>query len=111
MKSSFLKSIGNAATNALFGIPLFHSGGRVTQANIPGTDETLALLRVGETVRTPQQEASLKSGQSVIASGGVSQYSDVSRLAEHASAGVAGAIIGKALYTKNIKLQEAIKLI
>lgn len=66
VKSSFLRSIGNAATNALFGIPLFHSGGTVSGANIPGTDETLALLKVGETVRTPHQEASLKSGQSVI---------------------------------------------
>lgn len=66
VKSGFLKSIGNAATNALFGIPLFHSGGTVSKANIPGTDETLAMLKVGETVRTPHQEASLKSGQSVI---------------------------------------------
>lgn len=47
------------------------------------------------------------SGQSVIASGGVSRYEDLDRLAAHAGEGVSGAIIGKALYTGSIKLAEA----
>ncbi|WP_281890777.1 1-(5-phosphoribosyl)-5-[(5-phosphoribosylamino)methylideneamino]imidazole-4-carboxamide isomerase [Paenibacillus sp. YYML68] len=51
------------------------------------------------------------SGQEVIASGGVSQYSDLQRLAEHVSEGVGGAIVGKALYTGSIKLIEAQALV
>ncbi len=47
------------------------------------------------------------SGQSVIASGGVSRYEDLEALAAHAEKGVAGAIIGKALYTGSIELAEA----
>jgi phosphoribosylformimino-5-aminoimidazole carboxamide ribotide isomerase len=47
------------------------------------------------------------SGQSVIASGGVSRYEDLDALAAHADKGVAGAIIGKALYTGSIELAEA----
>lgn len=51
------------------------------------------------------------SGQSVIASGGVSQLSDLTRLAEHADAGVSGAIVGKALYTGAIGLTHALQTI
>jgi phosphoribosylformimino-5-aminoimidazole carboxamide ribotide isomerase len=51
------------------------------------------------------------SGQSVIASGGVSRLDDLERLARHASDGVAGAIVGKALYTGDIRLREAIERI
>jgi phosphoribosylformimino-5-aminoimidazole carboxamide ribotide isomerase len=47
------------------------------------------------------------SGQSVIASGGVSRYEDLEQLAVHADRGVSGAIIGKALYTGSIKLADA----
>lgn len=47
------------------------------------------------------------SGQSVIASGGVSRYEDLEALAAYADKGVAGAIIGKALYTGSIELGEA----
>ncbi|MEW9702250.1 1-(5-phosphoribosyl)-5-[(5-phosphoribosylamino)methylideneamino]imidazole-4-carboxamide isomerase [Paenibacillus sp. SI8] len=49
------------------------------------------------------------SGQTVIASGGVSQMDDLVRLAEHAEGGVGGAIVGKALYTGSIDLREAVK--
>ncbi|WP_206099759.1 1-(5-phosphoribosyl)-5-[(5-phosphoribosylamino)methylideneamino]imidazole-4-carboxamide isomerase [Longirhabdus pacifica] len=47
------------------------------------------------------------SGCDVIASGGVSQQSDLTELAQHQGDGVSGAIIGKALYTGDIKLSEA----
>lgn len=47
------------------------------------------------------------SGQSVIASGGVSRYEDLERLSAYASQGVSGAIVGKALYTGSIVLAEA----
>jgi len=61
----------------------------------------------------PNVEAILRlaqvSGRSVIASGGVSQYADLEKLAQHAGEGVSGAIVGKALYTGNIVLADAIK--
>ncbi|ANE46836.1 1-(5-phosphoribosyl)-5-[(5-phosphoribosylamino)methylideneamino] imidazole-4-carboxamide isomerase [Paenibacillus swuensis] len=49
------------------------------------------------------------SGQTVIASGGVSQFSDLERLAEHAGQGIGGAIVGKALYTGSIDLAQAVR--
>ncbi|UHA75216.1 1-(5-phosphoribosyl)-5-[(5-phosphoribosylamino)methylideneamino]imidazole-4-carboxamide isomerase [Paenibacillus sp. 481] len=49
------------------------------------------------------------SGRQVIASGGVSRLADVEALAEHVSDGVSGAIIGKALYTGDISLREAVQ--
>ncbi len=51
------------------------------------------------------------SGQTIIASGGVSKIEDLTRLAEQAGNGVGGAIVGKALYTGSIKLDEALKLV
>jgi phosphoribosylformimino-5-aminoimidazole carboxamide ribotide isomerase len=45
---------------------------------------------------------------SVIASGGVKETSDLLKLAEYRNQGVAGAIIGKAIYTGNIDLRQAI---
>lgn len=48
------------------------------------------------------------SGRSVIASGGVSTQEDLLKLAQYASAGIGGAIVGKALYTGSIDLGEAI---
>ncbi len=54
-KGSVLKTIGNAASTALLGIPLFHSGGIV-----PGNGEVLSLLKGGETVRTQGQEVDVQ---------------------------------------------------
>lgn len=51
--------------------------------------------------------AAVETGLSVIASGGVSCMADLARLAE---TGVAGAIVGKALYEKTVDLQEAVRL-
>ncbi len=48
-----------------------------------------------------------ESGVNVIASGGVSSLDDISALGK---AKVQGAIIGKALYTENISLPDAVKL-
>jgi len=48
------------------------------------------------------------SGRTVIASGGVSRYEDIRRLAEFAREGVGGAVVGKALYTGKIRLAEAL---
>lgn len=51
-----------------------------------------------------------KNGLSVIASGGVSTIEDVKKISELEKFGVAGMIIGKALYNDSIKLDEAIKI-
>ncbi|GAB6991885.1 1-(5-phosphoribosyl)-5-[(5-phosphoribosylamino)methylideneamino]imidazole-4-carboxamide isomerase [Paenibacillus pini] len=51
------------------------------------------------------------SGRNVIASGGVTQLNDLVELSKHSAQGVGGAIVGKALYTGNIDLAEAIRVI
>ncbi|MGP3780719.1 1-(5-phosphoribosyl)-5-[(5-phosphoribosylamino)methylideneamino]imidazole-4-carboxamide isomerase [Bacillus sp. 4A_MP3] len=48
------------------------------------------------------------TGKTVIASGGVSSVADLKALARFKDAGVSGAIIGKALYTKQFTLAEAL---
>ncbi|HJB07589.1 MAG TPA: 1-(5-phosphoribosyl)-5-[(5-phosphoribosylamino)methylideneamino]imidazole-4-carboxamide isomerase [Candidatus Enterocloster faecavium] len=52
------------------------------------------------------RELTQKTGLDVIASGGVSSMEDLRSLSE---AGIRGAIIGKALYEKKIRLSEAIE--
>jgi len=47
------------------------------------------------------------TGKQVIASGGVSAVSDLQKLSAKKQTGVSGAIIGKALYTKQFTLAEA----
>lgn len=49
------------------------------------------------------------SGQSVIASGGVSSVKEIVELAKLKDEGIVGAIVGKALYTGDVSLQEALK--
>ncbi len=51
-----------------------------------------------------------ESGLKVIASGGVSNLDDIRRLMEIEDSGVHAAIVGKALYTEAMKLEEAVKL-
>lgn len=51
------------------------------------------------------------TGKDVIASGGVSSLADLQTLAAHASDGVVGAIVGKALYTNQFTLAEALKAV
>jgi phosphoribosylformimino-5-aminoimidazole carboxamide ribotide isomerase len=47
----------------------------------------------------------------VIASGGVSRIEDIEHLSELETDGVIGVIVGRALYTGGLKLEEAIKLV
>jgi phosphoribosylformimino-5-aminoimidazole carboxamide ribotide isomerase len=47
----------------------------------------------------------------VIASGGISNMEDVKKLMELEKEGLSGIIIGKALYTEAIKLEEVLKLV
>jgi len=51
-----------------------------------------------------------KSGLKVVASGGVSNLEDISRLKDLEREGVEGVIIGKALYEEKFSLKEAISL-
>lgn len=48
------------------------------------------------------------TGKQVIASGGVSKLDDLVRLKQYSASGVAGAIVGKALYTKQFTVREAL---
>ncbi len=56
------------------------------------------------------RDISSKAGIKIIASGGVSKLDDVKNLMELRDFGVNGIIIGKALYTEDVKLEEAIKI-
>ncbi|ADU31776.1 1-(5-phosphoribosyl)-5-[(5-phosphoribosylamino)methylideneamino]imidazole-4-carboxamide isomerase [Evansella cellulosilytica] len=49
------------------------------------------------------------TGKEVIASGGMSEMKDIADLVARIDDGVSGAIIGKALYTGRISLEEALK--
>lgn len=56
-------------------------------------------------------ELAEQTGLKVIASGGVKETGDLLQLAKYRNVGVAGAIIGKALYTGSMDLQDAIRQI
>jgi len=58
-----------------------------------------AIAALAQTVKIP-----------IIASGGVSQLSDIKALLSLEAAGVIGVIIGKALYTGALNLSEALAL-
>lgn len=52
----------------------------------------------------------LKANISIIIAGGMASLEDVSKIKKMEDLGVTGVIIGKALYTENIKIEEAIKI-
>ena len=56
-------------------------------------------------------EEMLGTGMQVIASGGVSSIEDLVRLAAYAPRGLTGAIVGKAIYTGAVRLQDAIRAV
>ncbi len=68
-------------------------------------DGTLSGVNVQATAELAQ-----KSGADVIASGGVSSLDDIRQLMQHEKDGIKGCIVGKAIYTNNINLEEAIKM-
>lgn len=65
------------------------------------------------TLSGPNVEAILSlaraCGRRVIASGGVRDAEDLLRLARHAGEGIAGAVVGRALYTGDLELGEALR--
>ncbi|GCD81204.1 1-(5-phosphoribosyl)-5-[(5-phosphoribosylamino)methylideneamino]imidazole-4-carboxamide isomerase [Parageobacillus thermoglucosidasius] len=56
-------------------------------------------------------EMARATGKDVIASGGVRSLADLVSLQNHVGDGVAGAIVGKALYTKQFTVAEALKVV
>jgi phosphoribosylformimino-5-aminoimidazole carboxamide ribotide isomerase len=54
-------------------------------------------------------ELAEKTGKEVIASGGVSSLQDLIALSEYKMNGVSGAIVGKAIYTKQFTVSEALE--
>ncbi len=56
------------------------------------------------------REMAVKSGISVIASGGVSTLDDLREVKKLTDAGVEGAIMGKSLYEKTVSLEDALRL-
>jgi phosphoribosylformimino-5-aminoimidazole carboxamide ribotide isomerase len=56
-------------------------------------------------------EMARATGKHVIASGGVSSLEDLVSLQKHVGDGVVGAIVGKALYTKQFTVAEALKVV
>lgn len=55
-------------------------------------------------------EMAKASGLKIIASGGVASLEDIRRLRQHVSDGIEGCIIGKAIYTGAVDLQEALRV-
>lgn len=81
-----------------------------------GVDEILYtdILRDG-TMEGPNvrgiKTVAKNSGLPVIAAGGICTLKDVEKINKLESCGVSGMIIGKALYTGDIKLDEAVKIV
>ena len=55
-------------------------------------------------------EIAIRSGISVIASGGVASIKDIKALKKYEKDGVIGVILGKSIYTGKLDLSEAIKV-
>ncbi|HET7522039.1 MAG TPA: 1-(5-phosphoribosyl)-5-[(5-phosphoribosylamino)methylideneamino]imidazole-4-carboxamide isomerase [Bacillales bacterium] len=60
---------------------------------------------------TAISELARVTGKEVIASGGVSSLADLKALHAHSDAGISGAIVGRALYTKAFTVAEALKAV
>ncbi|MEC5187868.1 phosphoribosylformimino-5-aminoimidazole carboxamide ribotide isomerase [Geobacillus thermodenitrificans] len=70
------------------------------------TDGTLSGPNITAAVRLAEA-----TGKEVIASGGVRSLDDLRALREYAGQGIGGAIVGKALYTNQFTLAEALKAV
>ncbi len=97
-KSSNMKAVELARQMAAYGVAaiIFTDISR---------DGTLGGVNVEATA-----EIAACSGVPVIASGGVASLEDIRRLLPYAKAGISGCIVGKAIYTGALNLEEAIRL-
>ena len=67
-------------------------------------------MLTGPNIEATKNMAMAVNGVNIIASGGVSSLDDIIALKSIEQYGVVGVIVGKALYTGNIKLEDAIRV-
>ncbi len=68
-------------------------------------------MLTGPNIHSTKNLAMSVSGVDIIASGGVSSIEDIKKLMEIEPYGVTGVIIGKALYTGNVRLEEVLLMV
>ncbi len=97
-------------TSEVMAVDLAKRMGEMGAAEIIYTD-----IKRDGTMKGPNMEALRELATAidtpVIASGGVSSVSDLMRLLKLVPCGVSGAIVGKALYTGDVSLKEAIRAV
>ncbi|MGG1246480.1 1-(5-phosphoribosyl)-5-[(5-phosphoribosylamino)methylideneamino]imidazole-4-carboxamide isomerase [Bacillus spizizenii] len=107
-RNGFVSTEGWLETSSLkaaeLGKELANEGAEVFIFTDIATDGMLSGPNIESTV-----ELAKETGKSVIASGGVSSVVDLEALARYQADGVSGAIIGKALYTNQFTLSEALE--
>ncbi|MEC2064067.1 1-(5-phosphoribosyl)-5-[(5-phosphoribosylamino)methylideneamino]imidazole-4-carboxamide isomerase [Bacillus inaquosorum] len=107
-RNGFVSTEGWLETSTLkateLGKELANEGTEVFIFTDIATDGMLSGPNIESTV-----ELAKETGKSVIASGGVSSVADLEALARYQTDGVSGAIIGKALYTNQFTLSEALE--
>ncbi|MCY9096770.1 1-(5-phosphoribosyl)-5-[(5-phosphoribosylamino)methylideneamino]imidazole-4-carboxamide isomerase [Bacillus inaquosorum] len=107
-RNGFVSTEGWLETSILkateLGKELANEGAEVFIFTDIATDGMLSGPNIESTV-----ELAKETGKSVIASGGVSSVADLEALARYQADGVSGAIIGKALYTNQFTLSEALE--
>ncbi|MCY7909006.1 1-(5-phosphoribosyl)-5-[(5-phosphoribosylamino)methylideneamino]imidazole-4-carboxamide isomerase [Bacillus inaquosorum] len=107
-RNGFVSTEGWLETSTLkateLGKELANEGAEVFIFTDIATDGMLSGPNIESTV-----ELAKETGKSVIASGGVSSVVDLEALARYQANGVSGAIIGKALYTNQFTLSEALE--
>ncbi|TYS23695.1 1-(5-phosphoribosyl)-5-[(5-phosphoribosylamino)methylideneamino]imidazole-4-carboxamide isomerase [Bacillus subtilis] len=107
-RNGFVSTEGWLETSTLkateLGKELANEGAEVFIFTDIATDGMLSGPNIESTV-----ELAKETGKSVIASGGVSSVVDLEALARYQADGVSGAIIGKALYTNQFTLSEALE--
>ncbi|MGQ5110506.1 1-(5-phosphoribosyl)-5-[(5-phosphoribosylamino)methylideneamino]imidazole-4-carboxamide isomerase [Bacillus halotolerans] len=107
-RNGFVSTEGWLETSSLksaeLGKELANEGAEVFIFTDIATDGMLSGPNIESTV-----ELAKETGKSVIASGGVSSVEDLEALARYHANGVSGAIIGKALYTNQFTLGEALE--
>ncbi|MGK9266967.1 1-(5-phosphoribosyl)-5-[(5-phosphoribosylamino)methylideneamino]imidazole-4-carboxamide isomerase [Bacillus inaquosorum] len=107
-RNGFVSTEGWLETSTLkateLGKELANEGAEVFIFTDIATDGMLSGPNIESTV-----ELAKETGKSVIASGGISSVTDLEALARYQADGVSGAIIGKALYTNQFTLSEALE--
>ncbi|MDA1476512.1 1-(5-phosphoribosyl)-5-[(5-phosphoribosylamino)methylideneamino]imidazole-4-carboxamide isomerase [Bacillus changyiensis] len=88
------------------GLELANEGAEVFIFTDIATDGMLSGPNVNRTV-----ELAKTTGKQVIASGGISCLADLEELANRQPDGISGAIVGKAFYTKQFTMKEALERI